>query len=196
MSKEKEELNEEHVENATHEQQSESAVDENQGETGPETTDSSSEQPELDPMEQMKKDLEEEKNKYLRLYAEFENFRRRNAKERIELIGSASGDLIKEMLPVLDDFYRAIESNKKLDDIEAVKEGFVLLQQKLTKTLQAKGLQPIESKGEPFDAELHEAVAQVPVEKAKEKGIIIDEVEKGYKLNEKILRHPKVVVGS
>ena len=196
MSKEKEELNEEHVENATHGQQSESAVNENQGETGPETTDSSSEQPELDPMEQMKKDLEEEKNKYLRLYAEFENFRRRNAKERIELIGSASGDLIKEMLPVLDDFYRAIESNKKLDDIEAVKEGFVLLQQKLTKTLQAKGLQPIESKGEPFDAELHEAVAQVPVEKAKEKGIIIDEVEKGYKLNEKILRHPKVVVGS
>ena len=99
-------------------------------------------------------------------------------------------------VPILDDFGRAVESNNNIDDINAVKEGFVLLHQKMLKTLEAKGLKAIETKGEAFDAEIHEAVAQMPVEKAKEKGIIIDEVERGYTLNDKLIRHPKVVVGS
>ena len=150
----------------------------------------------LDPVESLNKQLEEEKGKYLRLYAEFENFRRRNAKERLELIGTASSDVIKDLLPVLDDFQRAIDSNDKIDDINVVKEGFSILSQKLSKILEAKGLKPIESKGQPFDAELHEAVAQMPTDKASKKGIILDEVEKGYTLNEKIIRHPKVVVAS
>lgn len=147
-------------------------------------------------LSKLQAELADEKNKYLRLYAEFENFRRRSAKERLELISSASADLMKEMLPVLDDFQRAIDSNKNIDDIEAVKHGFELLHQKMTKIMASKGLKPIEAKGTAFDAEMHEAIAQVPVDAAEEKGIIIDEVEKGYTLNEKIIRHPKVVVGS
>jgi len=154
------------------------------------------EQIELSPEEKLAGQLEDEKNKYLRLYAEFENFRRRNAKERIELISTASSDLIKDIIPILDDFQRAIDSNSSIDDITVVKEGFHLLYQKIVKTLETKGLKSIESKGEMFDAEIHEAIAQVPVEEAKKKGLIIDEIEKGYSLNEKIIRHPKVVVGS
>ena len=140
--------------------------------------------------------IEEEKNKYLRLYAEFENFRRRNAKERIELINTASLEIIREVLPVLDDFERAIESNKEIEEVKALKEGFDILYQKLHKTLSSKGLKQIEAKGALFDAEQHEAIAQVPVEKDKEKGIIMEVLEKGYMLNDKIIRHPKVVVGS
>lgn len=150
----------------------------------------------IDQVGQLQQQVEEEKNKYLRLYAEFENFRRRNAKERIELISSASSELMAEILPVLDDFERAIESNKAIDDLDGVKKGFELLYQKMKGVLSNKGLKAIESKGEAFDAEIHEAVAQVPVEDKKQKGQIIDIVEKGYKLNDKVIRHPKVVVGS
>jgi molecular chaperone GrpE len=150
----------------------------------------------IDPIEKLENDLLEEKNKYLRLYAEFENFRRRTAKERIELIGSASADLMKEMLTILDDFDRAIQSNETVDDLQAVKEGFQLLHNKLLKLLEGKGLKSFDSMGQKFDADLHEAIAQVPVEEKRKKGIIIDVVEKGYELNEKIIRHPKVVVGN
>jgi molecular chaperone GrpE len=144
----------------------------------------------------LEQELLEEKNKYLRLYAEFENFRKRTAKERLELIGSATADLMKEILPVVDDFERAIQSNEQVDDINAVKEGFSLLHNKMVRLLGNKGLKAIESKGETFDAEMHEAIAQVPAEKKSDKGKVIDEVEKGYKLNDKIIRHPKVVVGT
>jgi molecular chaperone GrpE len=150
----------------------------------------------IDPIEKLENDLLEEKNKYLRLYAEFENFRRRTAKERIELIGSASADLMKEMLTILDDFDRAIQSNESVDDLQAVKEGFQLLHNKLLKLLEGKGLKSFDSMGQKFDADLHEAIAQVPVDEKRKKGIIIDVVEKGYELNEKIIRHPKVVVGN
>ena len=150
----------------------------------------------IDPVLGLQRQLEEEQSKYLRLYAEFENFRRRNPKERIELISSASSELMKGVLPVLDDFERAVESNKKITDIEAIKEGFILLQQKLSNILEAKGLQRVKSKGEAFDAEIHEAIAQVPVDDNKLKGKIIEDIEPGYTLNDKVLRHPKVVVGS
>lgn len=144
----------------------------------------------------LEKELLEEKNKYLRLYAEFENFRRRTAKERLELIGSATSDLMKEILPVLDDFERAVKSNESIDDIQAVKEGFILLSNKLNRLMSNKGLKPIESLGESFDPDLHEAVAQVPCEDKEQKGKVIDVLEKGYKLNDKTIRHPKVVVGT
>jgi molecular chaperone GrpE len=144
----------------------------------------------------LEKELLEEKNKYLRLYAEFENFRRRTAKERLELIGSATSDLMKEILPVLDDFERAIKSNEKIDDIHAVKEGFLLLNNKLVRLMTNKGLKPMESIGDTFDPDLHEAVAQVPCEDEAQKGKVIDVLERGYKLNDKTIRHPKVVVGT
>ena len=184
---EKEQLTNEEVENNSTEELKESKTEE--------ASNSEIENPktEAPTAEQL---IEEEKNKYLRLYAEFENFRRRSAKERLELISTASLEIVKEILPVLDDFERAIESNKDIEDAVAIKEGFDILYNKLFKTLSSKGLKPIEAKGELFDAEQHEAIAQVPVEKDKEKGIIIDVLEKGYKLNDKIIRHPKVVVGS
>ena len=144
----------------------------------------------------LEKELLEEKNKYLRLYAEFENFRKRSAKERLELVGTATSDLMKEILPVIDDFERAIKSNESVEDIKLVKEGFSLLHSKMIRLLGNKGLASVEVIGETFDPELHEAVAQVPTEKKSDKGKIIDTVEKGYKLNDKFIRHPKVVVGT
>ena len=150
----------------------------------------------LDPIVKLENDILEEKNKHLRLYAEFENFRRRTAKERIELIGTASADIMKEMLTILDDFDRAIQSNQTAEDLTAVKEGFTLLHNKLTKILESKGLKSFDSMGQTFDADKHEAIALVPVEDKKKKGKIIDVVEKGYELNDKIIRHPKVVVGN
>lgn len=103
---------------------------------------------------------------------------------------------MRELLPVLDDFERAVESNKSAGDLEVVKQGFELLYQKLSKTLYAKGLKPIDSLGQAFDAEHHEAIAQVEAGDSKDKGKIIDVVERGYTLNDKIIRHPKVVVGT
>ena len=149
-----------------------------------------------DPIARLEQELIQEKDKFTRLYAEFENFRRRTAKERIELIGTATGDLMKEILPVLDDFERAVASNESADDIQAVKDGFTLLQNKLSSLLGNKGLKALDSVGKDFDPDFHEAVAQIPAPSKKEKGKIIDVVERGYELNEKIIRHPKVVVGT
>lgn len=148
------------------------------------------------PLEVLQKQLTEEKGKYLRLYAEFENFRKRSAKERIDLIGTASADVLKELLPILDDFDRAIESNKTADDIEAVKAGFDLLHNKFARLMKSKGVEEINPKDEMFDGELHEAIAQMPAQSDDQKGKIFDVVEKGYKLNDKTIRHPKVVVAS
>ncbi|GAB4381607.1 MAG: nucleotide exchange factor GrpE [Salibacteraceae bacterium] len=140
--------------------------------------------------------LAEERNKYLRLYAEFENFRKRNARERVELLETAGQHIVKELLPVLDDFERAIQSNEAIEDTEALKDGFKLLFQKLHSTLRSKGLKEFDVQGEPFDAEIHEAIAQAPAAKPEDKGKVLEVVEKGYKLNDRIIRHPKVVVGS
>jgi len=154
------------------------------------------EQPELSKEEQLELDLSEAKDKYLRLYSEFENFRRRNAKERVDLIKTASSDLMTELLSTIDDFDRAIQANEKQDDLEAVKEGFSLISNKMMKTLEAKGLKLMETpKGTDFDAELHEAVTQFPAEEEL-KGKIIDTVEKGYYMGEKVIRFAKVVIGA
>ena len=146
--------------------------------------------------EQLEKDLAEAKDKYLRLYSEFENFRRRNAKERIDLVKTASADLMTELLPTIDDFDRAIQANEKQEDIEAIKEGFTLISNKMMRTLATKGLKVMETpKGTAFDAELHEAVTQFPGDEEL-KGKIIDTVEKGYYLGEKVIRFAKVVIGA
>jgi molecular chaperone GrpE len=135
------------------------------------------------------------RDKYLRLYAEFDNFRKRTMKERAELLSTASADVIKEMLPILDDFDRAVKANETVEDITAVKEGFVLIHHKLYKKLEMKGLKPIQAKDQAFDTDYHEAITQIPAPTEDLKGKVVDEVEKGYMLNEKIIRFSKVVIG-
>ncbi|GAB3760907.1 nucleotide exchange factor GrpE [Spirosoma pomorum] len=142
------------------------------------------------------RELAELKDKYLRLYADFENFRRRTAKEKLELISNANEGLLQALIPVVDDFERAMQSIDKTDDIAAVKEGVSLIYAKLFKTLENKGLKPMVSKGEPFNADLHESVTQFPAPSEDMKGKVIDEVEKGYYLNDKVIRFAKVIVGS
>lgn len=143
--------------------------------------------------------LEEEmaqlRDKYVRLHAEFDNFRKRTAKERVDLINTASRDVITEMLPVLDDFDRAIQANENNDDIEAVKDGFGLIRQKMFKTLENKGVKAMDSIGKAFDTDHHEAITQIPAPSKKQRGKVVDVVEKGYFLNDTVLRYAKVVVG-
>ncbi len=146
--------------------------------------------------EKLEAEITELKNKYLRLYADFENFRRRTAKEKLELISSANEELMKAVLPVVDDFERAMASFETTTDIAPLKEGVGLIFNKFSKTLESKGLKPMTSKGEVFDADLHESITQFPAPSEDLKGKVIDEVEKGYFLNEKVIRYAKVVVGS
>jgi len=147
--------------------------------------------------EQLTLDLAEAKDKYLRLYSEFENFRRRTAKERLELSKMAVSDLVSNLLPVVDDLQRAQVANEKQEDIDAVKEGFDLISNKLIKTLEQKGLKIMETeKGSDFDADLHEAITKFPVEEKDLKGKIVDTVEKGYYLGDKVVRFAKVVIGA
>ena len=145
--------------------------------------------------EQLKADLEKEKDKFLRLFAEFENYKRRTSKERVELFKTASQDVMVSMLPVLDDFDRALNEIKKAKDKELLK-GVELISNKFKETLRSKGLEQMEIKeGDTFDPEIHEAITQIPAPKDKLKGKIVDVVEKGYKLGDRIIRYPKVVTG-
>jgi molecular chaperone GrpE len=146
--------------------------------------------------ENLAEKLAEINDKYIRLYSEFDNFRKRTAKERIELIGTASEKIIKDLLPILDDFKRAQKSNIESNDIEAVKKGFDLIYDKLNKTLTNSGLKPMEAHGQPFDADIHEALTNIPSPSEEMKGKVIDVVEDGYYLNDKIIRFAKVVVGN
>lgn len=134
-------------------------------------------------------------DKYVRLHAEFDNFRKRTAKERMELLMSAGSDTIKSILPVLDDMERAIAHNAEVNDITAVKQGFELIHQKFNNILSAHGVKPMDAKGQPFDADLYEAISQVPAPNPKLKGKVLEVVENGYTLNDKVLRYAKVVVG-
>ena len=149
----------------------------------------------LNELDQAKADLAEQKDKYLRLMAEFDNYKRRTAKERMELIQTAGKDVIVSLLDVLDDCDRAEKQLNSTDDITVQKEGVQLVFNKIRSTMQAKGLHAMESIGKDFDVELHEAITEVPVPDDKQKGKVIDEVTKGYMLNEKIIRFAKVVVG-
>jgi molecular chaperone GrpE len=139
---------------------------------------------------------EEANDKFLRLYSEFDNFKKRNVRERMELIKSAGADVLKSILPVLDDFDRAIRANETAQDIKAVKEGFNLINQKLYTLLESKGLKKMEVKGQPLDTDLHEAITQIPAPTEDLKGKVVDVIENGYYLNDGVLRHAKVIVGS
>lgn len=152
------------------------------------------EQPSVNPVELIQQELAIANDKYLRLYSEFDNVKKRNARERIELIKSAGADVITSLLPVLDDFDRAIRSFETTQDINAVKEGVQLINNKLNNILIQKGLTAMNAKGNVFDADLHEAITNVPTEDESQKGTVMDEVEKGYYLNDKVIRHAKVVV--
>ena len=149
----------------------------------------------LSELDQLKADLADQKDKYLRLMAEFENFKRRTAKERVDLIQTAGKDVIVSLLDVMDDCDRAEKQLNGSDDIAVQKEGIQLVFNKIRATLQAKGLKAMESIDQAFDVELHEAITEVPVPDASKKGKVIDEVTKGYYLNDKIIRFAKVVVG-
>jgi len=146
-------------------------------------------------IEELKIQLAESKDKHLRLFAEFENFKKRNIRERLELMRTAAEDTISNILPVLDDFDRAKKSAEEESSKEHFSEGVLMVYNKLYSVLTNKGLEPMESTGEMFDPEVHEAITELPVTKEDQKGKIIDTVEKGYKLNDKIIRFAKVVVG-
>lgn len=134
-------------------------------------------------------------DKYLRLYSEFDNFRRRTQKERAELIKSAGRDILSDLLAVVDDFDRTMDAMDKTEDVKAFTEGVKLVQQKFLNVLQKQGMQHFETKGEAFDPELHEAITKIPAPSDDLKGKVVDVIEKGYMLNEKVLRYAKVVVG-
>lgn len=144
---------------------------------------------------QLEEKVAKDKDDYLRLMAEFDNFRRRTSQEKLELVSMASTDTIKGMLPVLDDCERAMAVLKESTGSEAAKEGTELIYHKLMGYLQSKGLAVIEAKGQVFDTDLHEAVAQFPVQDEEQKGKVFDVVQTGYTLNGKVIRFAKVVVG-
>lgn len=150
---------------------------------------------ELSVEEQLKEELAKEKDKFIRLFAEFENYKRRTAKERIDLFKTASQDVMVALLPVLDDFDRAYIEISKTEEKDLLK-GVELISNKLKDTLKQKGLEPIVVKqGDTFNADDHEAITQIPAPSEDLKGKIIDVIEKGYKLGEKVIRFPKVVIG-
>ena len=158
--------------------------------------------PKKEKIEELEKRLAEyeekaakDKDDYIRLMAEFDNYRRRTAQEKLEIVSMASTDTIKGMLPVLDDCERALKVLGESDDSDAAKEGTELIYHKLMSYLKGKGLAVIEAMGEPFDTDLHEAVAQFPVQEEEKKGKVFDVVQTGYTLNGKVIRFAKVVVG-
>ena len=146
-------------------------------------------------IEDLKAALAKEKDDYVRLMAEFENYRRRSAQERLDLITTASEKIILDILPVLDDCERALKALEDSSDAQAAKEGTQMIYNKLTGILKSKGLKEIEAMGEPFDTETMEAVAQFPVQEEDKKGKVFDVVQKGYTLGTKVIRFAKVVVG-
>lgn len=148
-----------------------------------------------DETEKLKAELEEQKDKYIRLVAEFENYKRRTSKERVELIQTAGKEVIISLLEVLDDCDRAEKQLLESEEADQIKEGVLLVFNKLRKTLQNKGLKAMESINTEFDVEKHEAITEVPVADESMKGKVVDEIQKGYYLNDKLIRFAKVVVG-
>jgi molecular chaperone GrpE len=146
-------------------------------------------------VDELKQKNEELKDKHMRLFADFDNYKKRVSKEKTDIQKNASEEVLKELLPVIDDFERALETADNAENVDSVNEGTRLIYQKMMKTLGRKGLQPMESKGHDFDPEYQEAVTEIPAPSDDQKGKVIDEIEKGYYLNDKILRFAKVVVG-
>ncbi len=177
-------------------EQEEISQEETQEET--QVVDSETSEEEI-PVEEVKLEVDElqvAKDKYLRLYSEFENFRKRTAKEKIDLIQTANEKLMLDILPVLDDVDRAQKSFDEAEDVKALKEGVGLVFEKLAKILEQKGLKKMDAQGEVFDVDLHEAITQIPAPSEDMKGKVVDVVEKGYKLGERVIRFAKVVIGA
>ncbi|GDX43948.1 MAG: nucleotide exchange factor GrpE [Bacteroidota bacterium] len=150
---------------------------------------------ELNELDALKKEIEEQKEKFIRLYADFDNFKRRNAKERVELIQTAGKEVIQSMLEVLDDCERAEKQMNQSTDLKQIREGIGLVFSKFRNILQSRGLKEMKSIGETFNPDFHEAITEISVQDENMKGKIVDEVEKGYTLNDKIIRFSKVVIG-
>ena len=165
-------------------------------EEGSEESSSENKESQISDEDKLKAEATEWQNKYLRLYAEFDNFKRRTSKERLELLQIAGKDVISDLLTVLDDFERAQKSIETATDVVAVKEGVTLVQHKLKGILNQKGLKEMESIGKEFDADLHEGITSIPAPSADLKGKVIDELEKGYLLNDKVIRFAKVIIGA
>lgn len=159
------------------------------------TTENTQEQKELNALKEAEEKYSALNDKYLRLYSDFDNHRRRSAKEKIELLDRAGSDIVLEMLSVIDDFERAIKNNETVEDIESLKEGFQLIYNKLFKTLENKGLKPMDSIGTDFDTDLHEAITNIPAPSEDMKGKVVDVAEKGYLLRDKVIRYAKVIIG-
>ena len=164
-------------------------------ETEEATTEEAAEAEEKDPLEKAQDEIAELKDKYLRSVAEFDNYRKRTLKERAELILNGGEKVLSAILPVVDDMERAIENGAKTDDPQVIREGMELIFHKLLKVLEAQGVSTIETDNADFDTDVHEAVAMVPGMGDDKKGKVIDCLQKGYKLNDKVIRHAKVAVG-
>lgn len=143
----------------------------------------------------LEEQLVELNNKYVRLYSDFDNFRKRTIKEKADIISTANGALMLDLIGTLDDFERAIVNNENIEDAAGLREGFKLIYNKFSATLKSKGLEAIECKGEMFNADMHEAITNIPVQDPADKGKIVDVIERGYNLRGKSLRYAKVIVG-
>ena len=146
-------------------------------------------------IDQLKKELDEQKEKFIRIYAEFDNYKRRSAKERVELIQTAGREVLQSLLEVLDDSERAESQLQKTEDLAQIREGVQLVFTKFRNIMHSKGLKEMKSIGEEFNPDFHEAITEIPVQDESMKGKVVDQVEKGYTLNDKIIRFAKVVVG-
>ena len=167
------------------------ASENSEGSENPEASENSEEQ---DPLEKAQAEIADLKDKWLRSVAEFENYRKRTLKERAELILNGGEKVITAILPIIDDMERAIENGQKTDDPEVLREGMTLIHQKFMKTLEAQGVSKIETEDADFNTDVHEAVAMVPGMGDDKKGKVIDCLQQGYKLNDKVIRHAKVAV--
>lgn len=147
-------------------------------------------------VDELKKQVAELNDKYLRLYSEFDNYRKRTLKEKSELIRTASEDVLKALLPVIDDFERAIKANENIDESTPIKEGIHLIYNKLKSSTHQKGLTSFDSIGQEFNSDTMEAITHIPATDESQKGKVIDEIEKGYKLGDKVIRYAKVVVAN
>ena len=146
-------------------------------------------------IEQLKAEKAELNDRFLRLFSEFDNYKKRVSKEKLDLISTASEKVLVSLLPVIDDFERAIAANEKVDDVDSIKEGFNLIYNKLVQIMKRFDVEEIQAKGEEFNTDFHEAVTHFPAQKEEDKGKVIDVTEKGYKLKDKVIRYAKVVVG-
>lgn len=183
-------------ENTKHNEEQAVQPDQKEIQDQPETAEQKAESPKEDnPQEQLELKIEELNDKYLRLYSEFDNYRRRTSKERIDLGKTASAEVITDLLPVLDDFERAIKSAAETQDCEAVKEGVNLIYNKFKGILEKKGVKAIDAIGQEFNTDFHEAITYIPAPGEDLKNKIVDEVEKGYLLGDKVIRYSKVIIG-